>query len=265
MPALADQLSRCWASYREGKLADVARGVPLARELYRHELPTLDPTDAANATVELAMLDVVVGMVTVDRSEELLQGARLLSELVTDPSASCDDVHRLGALATAVHAAMRCARFGIAQQHFRVALGFAQGMVAEDTSMSDVCTIVGCAGLHLAQAAAIGRDEATTRALLDQSDQTAAELGVEHEVLCHYFGPQHAHATRSICLSILGHVDEALAVGRAVDLTVLMPLMGATLLRELAEISERVEQRGAAKVMRSRADELVPPLHQQFG
>lgn len=265
MPALADQLSRCWASYRVGKLAQVARGVPLARELYREELPTLDPTDAANATVELAMLDVVVGMVTVERSEDLLQGASLLAEMVTDPTASCDDVHRLAALATAVHSAMRCARFGIAQKHFRTALGLAQGMVAEDTGMADVCTVIGCAGLHLAQSAALGRDERTTRALLDQSEQTAAELGCEHEVLCHYFGPQHVRATRSICLSVLGHLDESLAVGRAVDLSLLMPLMGATLLRALAETSERVEQRGAAAVMRSRADELVPPLSQQFG
>jgi hypothetical protein len=265
MPTLTDQLTRCWASYRQGMLADVARGVRLAHELYREELPSLGATDAANATVELAMLDVTVGMVTAEGVDEVVQGSRLLAEMVTDPKASCDDLHRLAALATAVHAAMRAARFGIAEQHFRAALAMAQGLLAEDAGMADVCTVLGCAGLHLAQAAALGRDEKTTRALLHQSDQTAVELGIEHVVFGHYFGPQHVRATRSICLAMLGNFDEALEEGRAVDVDRLMPLMAATLLRALAEMSERVEQRGAAAVMRSRADQLVPPLRQQFG
>jgi hypothetical protein len=160
---------------------------------------------------------------------------------------------------------MRAGRFGAAEQHFKSTLAMAQGMLGEDTDMAGVCTILGCAGLHLAQAAALGRDERTTCALLDQSDAAAAELGFEHEVLCHYFGPEHAHATRCICLCVLGRLDESIAVGRAVNTERLMPLMAATLLRTMAEASERAEQRGSASVLRARADDMVPPLRKQFG
>ena len=264
MPALADQLTRCWSNYRLGMLADLARSLPMTRALYREELPTMEPRLAANSTVELAMLDVIVGMVTADDGKKLLEGGRILADLVSDPMASCDDVHRLAALGTAVHAGMRAGRFGAAEQHFRACLGAAQGMIADDAGMTDICTILGCAGLHLAQAAALGRDEKTTRALLQQSEEAADQMALEHEVLGRYFGPQHTRATRSICLGVLGHVDESLEVGQSVSMEKLMPLMAATLLRAMAESSDRVEQRGTAAVLRARADRMVPPLRQQF-
>lgn len=140
----------------------------------------------------------------------------------------------------------------------------AQSMIAEGAEMADVCTVLGCAGLHLAQAAALGRDEKTTCALLDQSDMAAAELGFEHEVLGHYFGPEHARATRCICLCVLGRLDECVAIGRAVHTERLIPLMAATLLRTMAEANERAEERGSATVLRARADDMVPPLRKQF-
>ena len=264
MPALADQLTRCWSNYRLGMLVDVARALPMVRTLYRDELPTMEPLAAANATVELAMLDVIVGMVTAEEGKRLLEGGRILADLVTDPMASCDDIHRLAALGTAVHAGMRAGRFGAAELHFKTTLAVAQGMIAEDAGMIDVCTILGCAGLHVAQAAALGRDEKTTRALLEQSEEAAAQLGMEHEILGRYFGPEHTRATRSICLGVLGHVDESLEVGQSVAMDKLMPLMAVTLLRALAESSDRVEQRGTAAVLRARADRIVPPLRQQF-
>ena len=265
MPALAGQLTRCWTHYREGMLADLARALRLAHEFYREELPTMEAGDAANATVELAMLDVIVGMVTAETAKDLLQAGRALADMVTDPTANCDDVHRLAALTTSVHAGLRAGRFGAAELHFKSTLAVAQGMIADDSCMDDVCTLLGCAGLHLAQAAALGRDEPTTRALLEQSDDAAAQLGMEREVLCHYFGPEHARATRAICLSILGQVDESIEVGKAVNIDRLMPLMAATLLRTLAESSERAEHRASATALRARADNMVPPLRQQFG
>jgi hypothetical protein len=264
MPALADQLTSCWSNYRLGLLVDVSRALRLTRELYREELPTMEPTAAANATVELAMLDVIVGMVTADSGKQLLEGGRILADLVTDPVASCDDVHRIAALATAVHAGMRAGSFGAAEQHFRATLALAQGVIADDAGMVDVCTILGCAGLHLAQAAALARNEGTTRALLQQSEEAAEQLGIEHDVLGRYFGPEYTRATRAICLGILGHMDESLEVGQSVAMEKLMPLMAATLLRALAESNDRVEQRGTAAVLRARADRLVPPLRQQF-
>ena len=264
MQDLSEQLTRCWAYYRLGLLADVARALRLARMLSRDELPSMDPTPAANATVELAMLDVIVGMVTTESAKDLLAAGRTLADMATDPKASCDDTHRLAALTTAVHAGMRAGRFSAAQRHFRSTLGVAQGLIADESGMDDVCTLLGCAGLHMAQAAAICHDEPTTRALLDQSDDAAGQMGREHELLCHYFGPEHARASRSICLCVLGRLDESLAVGREVNTDRLTPIMAATLLRTMAESAERNEQGGSASVLRARADSLVPPLRQQF-
>lgn len=264
MQTLDEQLTRCWAYYRLGLLADMSSALRLAHVLYRDELPALAATSAANATVELAMLDVIVGMVTAKTPEDLLRGGRALAEMVSDPKAACDDIHRLAGMATAVHAGMRAGRFRAAQRHFRATLALAQGLIADDAGADEVSTLLGCAGLHMAQAAAVCRDEPTTQALLDHSDEAAATLGMEREHLGQYFGPEHARATRSICLCVLGHLDESMAVGREVNTDRLMPLMAATLLRTMAETAERNEGGGSAAVLRARADSLVPPLRQQF-
>ncbi|HEX6539086.1 MAG TPA: hypothetical protein VF155_07900 [Candidatus Dormibacteraeota bacterium] len=264
MQSLDEQLTRCWAYYRLGLLGDVSRALRLAHALYREELPSLGAMAAANATVELAMLDVIVGLVTAETAEDLLRGGGALAEMVGDPTAACDDVHRLAGMATAVHAGMRAGRFRAAQRHFRSTLAMAQGLIADEAGSDEVCVLLGCAGLHMAQAAAICRDETTTHALLDHSDEAAATLGAEHELLGQYFGPEHARATRSICYCVLGRLDESMAVGREVNTDRLMPLMAATLLRTMADTAERNEGGGSATVLRARADSLVPPLRQQF-
>lgn len=267
--ALTEQLQRCWSLYRDGRLGELARALPRAHGQYRDDLPSLDPLTASNATVELAMLDVILNLVTAGSVDDIARGGDDLAEMVNDPQGRCDDLHRLAGMSCAVHAAMRIGRLPLAQGRFRAALGQAQRLAAEggidDAAMAKVATVLGCAGLHLAQAAANAGEESLTRSLLDQSDQTAAGLGFEFEWLGQYFGPQHAQAVRCICLSQLEQTQDALTAGRAVKVELLIPLMGATLLRVLAELSDKAGDAAGAATLRARADAIAPPLDAQFG
>lgn len=265
---LAEQLQRCWALYGDGRLADLARALPAAHGLFHEQLRSLDALAASNATVELAMLDVILNLVTAASVDDIARGGDDLAEMVIDPQARCDDLHRVAAMSCAVHAAMRIGRLPLAQGRFRATLKQAQQLAEasgdDDALMAQTGAVLGCAGLHLAQAAANADEEALTRSMLDQSDQMAAGLGFEYQVLGQYFGPEHARAVRCICLAQLDETQEALTVGRAVKVELLIPLMGATLLRVLAEVSEKSADAGEAAALRARADALVPPLDEQF-
>lgn len=266
--ALSEQLERCWGHYHDGRLGDLARALPHVHGRFRDELPSLDPVAASNATVELLMLDVILNLVTATSVDDIARGGDDLAEMANDPQGRCDELHRLAGMSCAVHAAMRIGRLPLAQGRFRAALAQAQTLAAQsgddEGAMAKVATILGCAGLHLAQAAANADEEALTRSLLDQSDQTAAGLGFEYAVLGQYFGPQHARAVRCICLAQLSQDREAFSVGRDVKVEFLIPLMGATLLRVLAEVSEKVGDAAEAATLRARADAIAPPLDDQF-
>src|SRR5262249_47908516 len=152
-------------------------------------------------------------MVTAGSVDEVATRADELAETVTDERAKCDDLHKLAALSCSVHAAMRLGRFPLAQGRFRATLKRAQELAAAGggtVGMEVMGAILGAAGLHLAQAAATADDEALTRQLLDQSDQTGAELGIEVDILGQYFGPEHARAVRCICMSRLDMSEESL-------------------------------------------------------
>jgi hypothetical protein len=267
--ALSEQLQRCWALYRDGRLGDLARALPPAHGLYHEQLRSLDALTASNATVELAMLDVILNLVTAASVDDIARGGDDLAEMVIDPQARCDELHRLAAMSCAVHAAMRIGRLPLAQGRFRATLRQAQQSAEAgsggELEMAQVGTVLGCAGLHLAQAAANAGEESLTRSLLDQSDQMAAGLGFEYEVLGQYFGPEHARAVRCICMAQLDQTQEALTAGEAVKVEMLIPLMGATVLRVLAELSEKSGEAAAAQSRRARADAIAAPLDQQFG
>lgn len=265
--ALAEELARCWVDYRNGLLGELARALPLAHALYANDVGSLGVLEASNATVELAMLDVIVGMMTARNIDEIRDPGDSLADMANDPDARCDDIHRLAGMACAVHAAMRTGSLPLAQGRFRAALAQAQKTAeggANSAEMTALGTILGCAGLRVAEAAAVRGEEELTRAMLDQSDQTAAELGGEYEILGQYFGPDHARAARCICLAELGESEEAVTTGRAVNVDHLIPLVGATMLRALAEETERSGETAAAAEYRTRADALVPPLSSQF-
>ena len=267
MTALTEELGRCWGDYSRGLLGDLARALPLAHALYSNEVAALGKLEASNATVELAMLDVIVGMMTLTDVDEIRRSGDSLAEMVNDPEARCDDLHRLAGMSGAVHVAMRTSSLPLAQGRFRAALEQAQKTVEDsggNVDMAIVGTLLGCAGLHLAQTAAKTGEEKLTLDMLDQSDQTAAELGGEFEVLGQYFGPQHALATRCMCLSELGKAQESLNAGRAVNVDHVIPLVGASLLRVLAEETEKAGDAAEAAGYRARADALVPPLEDQF-
>ena len=266
--ALAMELKRSWEYYRNGRIGDLTRVLPLGHALLSDELSSLNALEASNAMVELAMLDVIAAMVVARNIDEVASMADDLAEMVADEGARCDDLHRLAALSCSVHAAMRLGRFPLAQGRFRAALKRARGLAAEGggtVGMEVMGAILGAAGLHLAQAAATAEDEALTRQLLDQSDQTAAELGIEVDILGQYFGPEHARAIRCICMSRLELTEEALRAGLAVNVEKLVPLMAATMLRVLADETEKMRDADGAAVLRARADALVPPLSGQFG
>lgn len=215
------------------------------------------------------MLSVVVAMVTGPRPTSCLSVAQELVDMVTPPSATCDGLHRLGGVAAGVHAAMRAARLGTAEARFQQALAIAEGLNADGgepgVALDDVCTMVGCAGLHLAGAAAAAGDVRTTLALLDHSAGAAAELGREHYVLGQYFGPAHVVAMRSICLASLQRYQESLEVGHSVATGLLIPLVHASLYRSMAEAADRLELGSAGGVLRAQAERASPPLRDQFG
>jgi hypothetical protein len=265
---LAEELQRCWGFYRGGRLGDLTRVLPLGHALLSDQLRSLSALEASNATVELAMLDLIVGMVTAANVDEVASVADDLAEMVTDAGARCDDMHKLAALSCTVHGAMRLGRFPLSQGRFRAALKMAQGLAAQgggNVGMEVMGAILGAAGLHLAQGAATAEEEALTRQLLEQSDQTAAELGIEVDILGQFFGPEHARAVRCICMARLELPEEALRAGRAVNVEKLVPLMGATMLRVLADETEKMRDPLEAAALRARADALVPPLTGQFG
>ena len=266
--ALTPELQPLWLAYRDGRLGEMARALPSAHARFASQLPSLGTLEASNATVELAMLDVIVGMVTASNVDEVASVADDLAEMVADSAARCDELHRLAALSCSVHAAMRLGRFPLAQGRFRATLKRTQELAAQGgggVSMEVMGAVLGAAGLHLAQAAATADEEALTRSLLDQSDQTAAELGIEVDILGQYFGPEHARATRCICMSRLELTQEAVTAGRAVKVEKLTPLMAATMLRVLADEEEKAHDPLAAAALRARADQIVPPLTGQFG
>ena len=265
--ALFEELQRCWGYYRDGLIGDLSRSLPSAHARYHDEVRALSTLDASNATVELAMLDVVAGMVTAQNVDEVASVADDLAEMVYDESARCDDLHKLAALSCSVHAAMRLGRLPLAQGRFRATLKRAKELAAEGgggVGMAEMGVIVGCAGLHLAQAAATAYEEEMTTQLLDQSDQAAAELALEAEILGQYFGPDHVRATRCICLARLEKTQEALDAGRAVNVDHLIPLMGGTVLRVMADMADNLGESAEAGAYRARADALVPPLERQF-
>jgi len=266
-PRLAAQLDRCWGAYRQGLIADVTTFLVAARDLLG-SADALDARSRGNADVEVAMLTVIATMITGGRPTDCLAVAAELAERVGDPTASCDGVHRLGGFATGVHAAMRAGALTTAERRFQEALAVARGLNAEagepGVSLDDVCAVIGCAGLHLAGAAAAAGDARTAEALIDHSRTSAAELGREHYVLGQYFGPQHVAATHSICLTSLHRYQESLDVGRGVGLPALIPLVHATLLRTMAEASDRLERRAAGEVLRASAEAVAPHLRRQF-
>lgn len=268
-PRVAASIDECWAVYRDGLLFDVAQKLGPASQLFQACVPDMDVQSASNAAVELAMLEVICTMVTAEGQGGVIKTAEELTSTIAQPGARCDDLHRLGAFAVGVHAAMRTGRLDDAERWFRQALAMAQGLVAEGgeegAGIDDVCTVLGCAGLHLAQTAAVCGDASTSLGLLEQSLETAAQLGREHDVLGQYFGPQHVRAMRSLCLALLGRLPESVEAGREVDLDALIPLMRTTLLRCMAETLERVEEPGRAAVLYDRADRVAPPLRRQFG
>lgn len=267
-PGLASHLDRCWEAYRDGLIAEVATLLAPGRQLLG-TAEHLDAQSRGNAEVELAMLTVIVTMVSGAHATDCLKVAAELAERVAAPDAACDGLHRLGGLAAGVHAAMRASKLSTAEKRFRQALVVAQGLNAEGgepgVSVDDVCAVIGCAGLHLAGAAAAAGDARTTLALLEHSAITAAELGREHYLVGQYFGPQHVEATRSICLTSLQRYQESLEVGRGVAAQLLIPLVHATLLRTIAEASDRLELASAGNVLRAQADNVAPPLRRQFG
>lgn len=266
--ALGEELQRCWLSYREGRLADLTRVLPLGHALLSDQLSSLSLLEASNATVELAMLDLIAAMVTAANVDEVASIADDLAEMVTDEGARCDDLHKLAALSCTVHGAMRLGRFPLSQGRFRALLKRAQELAGHGggtVGMEVMGAILGAAGLHLAQAAATAEEEPLVRQLLDQSDQTGAELGIEVDILGQFFGPEHARAVRCICMSRLEYPEEALRAGRAVNVEKLVPIMAATLLRVLADETEKMRDPVEAAALRARADALVPPLTGQFG
>ena len=265
---LAEELQRFWFLYRGGRLGELARVLPLGHALLSDQRRSLSTLEASNAVVELAMLDLITGMVTAHDVDQVASVADDLAEMVTHADAPCDDMHKLAALSCTVHGAMRLGRVPLSQGRFRAALKLAQGLAAQgggNVGMEVMGAILGAAGLHLAQAAATAEEEALTRQLLDQSDQTAAELGIEVDILGQFFGPEHARAMRCICMARLELPEEALRAGRAVNIEKLVPLMGATMLRVLADETEKMRDPLEAAALRGRADRLVPPLTGQFG
>lgn len=265
---LTEALQRYWFLYRGGRLGELARVLPLGHALLSDQRGSLTTLEASNAVVELAMLDLITGMVTADDVDQVASVADDLAEMVTHADAPCDDMHKLAALSCTVHGAMRLGRFPLSQGRFRAALKMAQGLAAQgggNVGMEVMGAILGAAGLHLAQAAATADEEALTRQLLEQSDQTAAELGIEVDILGQFFGPEHAHAMRCICMARLELPEEALRAGRAVNVEKLVPLMGATMLRVLADETEKMRDPLEAAALRGQADRLVPPLTGQFG
>lgn len=266
--ALKEELQRCWLSYREGRIGDLTRVLPLGHALLSDERASLSALEAANATVELAMLDLITAMVTAANEDQVASVADDLAEMVNEDDAGCDDLHKLAAMSCAVHGAMRLGRFPLAQGRFRSALKRAQDLAEHGggtVGMEVMAAILGAAGLHLAQAAATAEEEPLVRQLLDQSDQTAAELGIEVDILGQFFGPEHTRAVRCICMSRLEYTEEALRAGRAVNVEKLVPIMAATLLRVLADETENMRDTDEAAKLRAQADALVPPLTGQFG
>lgn len=250
-----------------GLLADLAGLLPVAAEVLATE-DSLDPQSRANADVEMRMLTVIVTMVTGARPTSCLRVAAELAECVAAAEAGCDGLHRVAGFAAGVHAAMRAAHLTTAETRFQQALAAAQGLTADggepDVSLDDVCAVVGCAGLHLAGAAAAAGDARTALALLEHSASTAAQLGREHWVLGQYFGPAHVAATRSICLASLQRFQESLEVGHAIAADLLIPLVHATLLRSMADAGDRLELGSSGEVLRARAERVSPPLGRQF-
>lgn len=266
-PRLAAHLDRCWEAYRQGLIAEVAGLLAATAEMIR-TAERIDSRSRANAEVELSMLSVIVTMVTGDRPTDCLKVAAKLAEHVADPTAACDGLHRLGGFAAGVHAGMRAAELSTTETRFQQALVVAQGLNAEGgesgVSSDDVCAVIGCAGLHYAGAAAAAGDARTALALLEHSAVTAAQLDREHYLLGQYFGPLHVAALRSICLASLQRYREALEVGRGVAAHRLIPLVHATLLRTMAEASDRLELGSSGAVLRARADAVSPALRHQF-
>lgn len=266
--ALKEELQRCWLSYREGRIGDLTRVLPLGHALLSDERASLSALEAGNATVELAMLDLITAMVAAANEDQVASVADDLAEMVNADDAGCDDLHKLAAMSCAVHGAMRLGRFPLAQGRFRSALKRAQDLAEHGggtVGMEVMAAILGAAGLHLAQAAATAEEEPLVRQLLDQSDQTAAELGIEVDILGQFFGPEHTRAVRCICMSRLEYTEEALRAGRAVNVEKLVPIMAATLLRVLADETENMRDTDEAAKLRAQADALVPPLTGQFG
>ncbi len=265
-PRLGDHLDRCWESYRRGLLAEVSQLLAPGRQLI--EVESLDARSRGNAEVELDMLTVVVTMVTGAHPTDCLDRAAELAERVSAVRATCDSLHRLAGFAAGVHAGMRAGGVGTAEAHFQQALLVAEGLNAEGgeagVSLDDVCAVVGCAGLHLAASAAAAGDARIALALLEHSGMTAGELGREHYLLGQYFGPLHVAAMRSICLTSLQRYQDALEIGRGIAAHLLIPLVHATLLRTMAEASDRLELGAAGDVLRAQADNVSPPLQRQF-
>ncbi len=266
-PQLAAHLDLCWETYRRGLLVELASLIAPATELI-HGADCLDVQSRANAEVEVNMLTVIVTMVTGSHPTSCLKVALDLANRVAEPTTGCDGLHRTGGFAVCVHAAMRAARLATAEARFQQALAAAEGLTAEGgepgASLDDVYTVVGCAGLHLASAAAAGGDARTTLALLEHSETSAVQLGREHYVLGQYFGPAHVMAARSICLASLQRYQESLEVGHGVAGDLLIPLVHATLLRSMAEAGDRLELGSAGDVLRARAERVSPPLRRQF-
>lgn len=267
-PELAAHLDRGWEAYRQGLIAEVAGLVAPGRTLLEAS-EGLDGRSRGNAEVELGMFAVVATMVTGTRPTDCLEAATELAKQVAPPTAACDGIHRLAGLAASVHAAMRASAFTTAEKGFQQALAVArsldEGGGDPGGTVDDLRTIIGCAGLHLAGAAAAAGDARTTLALLDHSAAAAAEMGQEHYVLGQYFGPQHVAASRSICLTALQRFEESLEAGRSVRGQVLIPLVWATLLRTMGEASDRLERGAAGDVLREQADSVSPPLREQLG
>lgn len=269
-PRLAAHLDRCWALYRDGLIADIAAQLPQGWELFRGIADELDSCSRGNAELELSMLAVITRMVTAEEHvDTIVKASTALTDRAVATDCAADGLHRMGAFAVGVHAAMRVAQMEMADQRFRHVLAAAQGLASEGgesgVTMDDVCAVLGCAGLHLAGTAAARGDAEMALSLLEHSTMTAAELGREHDILGQYFGPQHVLASRSICLGTVRRFEESLEVGRTVNTAVLMPLVGLTLMRTMAEACEQLEQQGAAQVLRQRADAIAPPLRRQFG
>lgn len=267
-PRLAAHIDRCWDRYRRGLIAETVSLIAPARELLHSEAPDLDERSRGNAETELAMLGVIAAMVTGQSADECIGLSQALAERAAKAELTCDALHRVAAFAVGVHAAMRCARVGIAERRFQEVLGIAQGLVAEGgepgVSIDDVSTVVGCAGLHLAGAAAAAQVDEMALSLLDHSALTAAELGREHDVMGQYFGPQHVAAMRSIALAQLNRFDEAIHAGHQVDTDALIPLVRATLLRTMSEAAERLERPAKAARLAAEADAAAPPIRRQF-